>query len=426
MPLGPTPGGNRRRARHGAIRIPALSNPHTVWIADGASLAALRPNCRRGRKCNDTEQSTGATRVTETPGLIPPGLIPGGIDCDIHPSVPSLAALLPYLDDHWQDMVVTRGMDELNSISYPANSPLTCRPDWRPANGKPAADLARVRAEALDPFGTSIAIANCLYGVQLLFSEDMAAAFARAVNAWMAKEWLDREPRLRASIVVPTQNVEMAVDEIERCAADRRFVQVLLLVMGDTPLGKRSHWPIYAAAARHNLPIGIHAGSAYHNPPTPVGWPSFYTEDYVGQAQAFQTQLTSLICEGVFNKFPDLKVVLLESGFTWLPAHLWRLTKYWRGLRMEIPWVDRSPTDIVRSNVRLSLQPVDGPPSTESFERLLDHMQSDELLLFSTDYPHWQFDGTAALPAGLSTDLVRKIMIDNPRDTYARIMEPVL
>ena len=45
-------------------------------------------------------------------------------------------------------------------------------------------------------------------------------------------------------------------------------------------------------------------------------------------------------------------------------------------------------------------------------------MQSDELLLFSTDYPHWQFDGEEALPEGLSPDLVRKIMIDNPHATY--------
>jgi uncharacterized protein len=349
----------------------------------------------------------------------------GAIDCDIHPSVPNAAALMPYMQEHWREIIRIRGIDELNSISYPARSPLTARPDWRPESGKPAGTLERIQSECLDPFGSEIAICNCLYGVQLLFSEDMAAAFARAVNDWMVGELLNHDPRLRASIVVPIQNTELAVEEIERCAADPRFVQVLLLASGDQPLGKRVYWPIYAAAERHNLPIGIHAGSNYHNPPTAAGWPTYYIEDYVAQAQAFQSQLTSLICEGVFNRYPDLKVVLLESGWTWLPAHLWRLTKYWRGLRTEIPWVDRSPTDIVRSNVRLSLQPTDAPPDAAGLERIMEHLQSDELLLFSTDYPHWQFPDKEVIPRGLSADLVRKITIDNPRATYTRLQELV-
>ena len=111
--------------------------------------------------------------------------------------------------------------------------------------------------------------------MQATFSEDLGAAMARAVNDWIAREWLDRDPRLRASIVVPQQNAELAVEEIERCAADQRFVQVLLLVSGELPLGRRQNWPIYAAAERHGLPIGIHAGSTYRHPNTPVGWPSY-------------------------------------------------------------------------------------------------------------------------------------------------------
>jgi predicted TIM-barrel fold metal-dependent hydrolase len=346
---------------------------------------------------------------------------PGGIDCDLHPAVPNIKALHPYLSDHWRDIAIQCGISELDSLSYPANSPLTARPDWRVDGMKPGSDLESLRRHALDPFQSSIAIANCLYGVQLLFSEDLGYGFAKAVNDWMAAEWLDKEPRLRASIVIPVQNPEMAVDEINRVAADKRFVQVLMLVMGDMPLGKRHYWPIYAAAEKHGLPIGIHAGSAYRHPVTSLGWPTYYTEDYAAQASAFQQCLSSLICEGVFTKYPGLKVVLLESGFTWLPSHLWRLTKFWRGLRIEVPWLDRAPAEIVKSNVRLTTQPCDAPPTEAMFQKLMEHMDSDELLLFSTDYPHWQFDGEDVLPPGLSRELVRKIMIDNPRATYPRL-----
>src|ERR1700722_9178275 len=132
----------------------------------------------------------------------------GAIDCDVHPTVPSLEALVPYMSEHWQDMVKTRGLDELVSISYPANSPITARADWRPAKGKPAGTLEQMRTECLDPFKTSIAICICLYGAQLLFSEDRGSAFASAVNDWIAKEWLDREPRLRGSIGGQKQEVE--------------------------------------------------------------------------------------------------------------------------------------------------------------------------------------------------------------------------
>jgi len=343
------------------------------------------------------------------------------IDCDVHPVMPGLPALLPYLDDMWRELVVRRGVEELRSLSYPSNGPLTTRADWRGPDGQGASDAARLGREALDPFGTGIAILNCLYGVQLPFSEDMGAAFARAVNDWIAREWLDRDPRLRASIVVPAQSPALSVAEIERCAPDRRFVQVLMLVMGDQPLGKRAYWPIYEAAQRHGLPIGVHAGSSYRNPPTPVGWPSYHAEDYVNQAQAFQAAVSSLVAEGVFAKFPDLTVVLLESGWTWLPAHLWRLDKFWRGVRMEVPWVDRPPSRIVRERVRLTLQPVDAPPDPAELGRLLDHLGSEDMLLFSTDYPHWQFDGDRALPEGLPAGLARKMMVDNPRATYPRL-----
>ena len=64
-----------------------------------------------------------------------------------------------------------------------------------------------------------------------------------------------------ANTVVPTQSPEFAAEEIDYWAQDRRFVQVLMIVMDEMPLGRRNYWPIYEAAARNGLPVGIHAGS---------------------------------------------------------------------------------------------------------------------------------------------------------------------
>lgn len=349
--------------------------------------------------------------------------VPGAIDCDVHPTIPDNKALLPYLDSFWRDSVESRGINSLESISYPTKSPLTSRPEWRDKSGYAALSAEEITAQVCGRWQAGTVILNCLYGVHLLHSEDMARAFAIAVNDWMVKEWLDRDPRLRASIVVPMQNPEYAVDEIERCAKDRRFVQVQVMAMQELPLGRRHYWPVYAACERHGLPLGIHAGSAYLNPVTALGWPTWYIEDYAAQSQGFQSQVASLITEGVFAKHPGLKVVLIESGVTWLPAFLWRFDKFWRGLRTEVPWVDRSPGEMVRDHFRLTIQPLDAPDTPQLVERALEHLRSDDILLYASDYPHWQFEGDEVMPAGISPALRRKIAIDNPLATYPRLKE---
>src|SRR5258708_39919298 len=109
--------------------------------------------------------------------------IAGGVDCDLHPAVAHLTGLLPYLNGYWRDQVTTRGMTDLVSQSYPTNSPISARPDWRPAQGKPGSSLDDMKAQALDPFGVSFGICNPLYGVQMVFSEDMADPLFRALNS---------------------------------------------------------------------------------------------------------------------------------------------------------------------------------------------------------------------------------------------------
>ncbi len=349
--------------------------------------------------------------------------VQGTIDCDIHPSVPDLKALLPYMDAFWQETFVMRGIDGLEMQSYPTGAPITCRPDWRGKGIKPGTDLAAMQRQALEPLGIGLAICNVLYGGQVAVSETMGAAICSAVNDWLVAEWLDRDARLRGSIVVPAQAPLLAAAEIERCAADRRFVQVLLPVACEMMLGRSYYWPIWEAAVRHNLPVGLHAGSMYRYAPTANGWPSHFLHDYVAQSQTFEDQLLSLISNGVFAKFPELRVVLIESGVTWLPGFIWRAIKTWRGVRAEVPWVKQSPGEIIRDRIRLTAQPIDAPPDARSLDRIIDQIDSDRMLLFASDYPHWQFDGDEPLPPGLSPDLVRRMRHDNPLETYPRLKE---
>lgn len=353
-------------------------------------------------------------------------MIPAGaIDCDIHPAVPSVRDLLPHLEPYWREHVQRRGLerDNFETSAYPPAAPINARPDWKPFAGPPGGSLPAMQAHILDPLRPAFAICNVIHGAQMMMSEDLSLALCRGINNWLAAEWLDRDDRLRASIVVPPHSPDLAAEEIERLAGDRRFVQVLLLAMAEIPLGRRMMWPVYRAAERHGLPIGIHAGSTYRHPLSAGGWGSTYLEDYVSFAQGHAAALNSLLAEGVFQKFPDLRVVLIESGVTWLPASMWRFNKTWRGVRAEVPWLNRLPADIVRERVRLTAQPFDAPPDTASLTTILEQLGSEDMLLFATDYPHWHYEGEAALPAGLPADLVRRITLDSPLATYPRLQQ---
>jgi uncharacterized protein len=349
----------------------------------------------------------------------------GAIDCDVHPSVPTIKVLLPYMSEFWQESFLARGLDGFTPGSYPVNAPINCRADWRQPTAKPGTDFKLFQAQALDAFDARYAICNTLYGGAVAVSETMGAAMCSAVNDWIAREWLDRDDRLRASIVVPAQSPHLAVEEIERMAGDSRFVQILLPVGLEMMLGRRYYWPLYETAQRHNLPIGLHAGTMYRYAPTAAGWPTHYLHDYVANTHSFESQLLSLVHEGVLGKFPDVTFVLLESGITWLPGLIWRAVKTWRGVRPEIPWVRESPAEQIRRQVRLTVQPIDAPPNTADLERVIDQIGSDDMLLFATDYPHWQFDGDAPLPDGIPSRLIEKITRENPLATYARLKETV-
>lgn len=346
--------------------------------------------------------------------------MPKSIDCDIHPALASVKELIPFLDPYWREMEESRGTNALYMSSYPPAMPLSAGLGWKTGDPLPGAEVEAVRRQVLDVGGCDAAICNLLSGAAMVANPYYAAALSRAMNDWLAETWLAEDGRFRGSLVVPINNVPAAVEEIERRAGDDRFVQVLLYLGGETPLGRMPFWPIYEAAEKADFTIGIHPGTAYRHAPTPTGWPSFRAEDYANIPPALESQLMSLISEGVFQKFPKLRVVLLESGVTWLPVFMWRYAKLWRGTRRETPWLDRSPDEIIRQQVFASLAPVDAADPARGIEQLCEAAGSDGMWLYASDHPHWQFDDPDPF-RGLSSSLREKLATENPCSAYPRI-----
>jgi predicted TIM-barrel fold metal-dependent hydrolase len=342
------------------------------------------------------------------------------IDCDLHCEVPRVDALYPFLTPHWIEHLQNTLFKGPNLAYYPRRSPVAARAGSVPADGTPpGSSLDLLREQALDAGGVEVGVLSCLYAVDSVHNPDAAAAMASAVNDWQRTGWLEREPRLRGTIVVPIQVPQLAAREIDRAAEHPGFVQVLLPVRTEHPLGSRLYAPMWEAIVRHDLVAGIHFGGAPVQPPTPTGWPSYFLEEYVAMAQVFATQLTSMIVEGVFDLHPKLRVALLESGFTWLPAHLWRFDKEWRNLRRLVPWVKRPPSEYVREHVRVAIQPLDPPPSAKQLLEVVDQLGSDDMLMYGSDYPHQHaFDPETELLPHLSDGLRRKILRENARSLY--------
>jgi len=344
---------------------------------------------------------------------------PALIDGDFHNELDSIKDLYPYLSRRWQEHLETHGTRGPQGGYYPRF--MDHREDARPPSGRVSgSEVGHSTKDYLDPYNVAHAICIPLTVAGRQSNLDLDAALATAVNDWQIAEWLDRQPRLRASLVISLENPPAAVAEIERVAHDKRFVQVQFSGRPQEPMGRRKYWPIYEAAAKHGLHIMSHAFGSYGNPILGTGWPSFYLEEHIGPAQAMQANVVSMVAEGVFEHFPTLKLVSVENGFGWVPSLMWRMDSAWTLLKSEVPRLKRPPSEYIREHLYLTTQPVEEPHKPEHFLELLE--QYGDLvdhLLFASDYPHWDSDDPDfALPNQLPDEIKRKIQYENARKLY--------
>lgn len=346
------------------------------------------------------------------------------IDCDVHPYLPNgISSVLPYAQSGWRERLTDHAAALLPGSRY-AHPVGTNRSQAVPLSGGPAASDPRfMSSDLLDAYNIHRAILMPLQATLVSASPYPAegAALACAFNDYFAAEWLGSDERYRLAMVVAPQDPAKAATEIRRVGNVRGVVSVWLPPI-NIPIGNSFYHPIYEAAAELDLPIVVHPLPAAANfqgtEQFAGGLPSSYPERFVNYIQLGQAGLSSIIFEGVLQQFPTLKIVFAEYGWTWLPSVLWRMDSAWKAMRRDVPWVQRPPSEYVRDHVRFTTQPVDEPPHSRYLRQLAEMCDAHKLLLFSTDYPHWDQDEPDFILQALGQSARPEIFTQNPYATF--------
>ena len=338
------------------------------------------------------------------------------VDADVHVAPETLEPLLEHMEAYWADYVGNaelRLSPTMNGM-YP---PISFLPGKEEGTVTPVpATLEDLRSGLGDD---RTAVLNCLTPFDASHNVYYEAALCGGINDWLRAEFLERDPRLRASLLVPTLDVDAAVQEIERLGSHPGFVQVLLPVRTETPWGNKRFQRLHDAAARHGLVLGLHAWGRVGNAPTASGFTTSYLEDYASNSQIIaQAHLTSLVSEGAFERTPDLKVAILECGFTWLPFLLWRFDKDWKGIWREVPWVKERPSSYVLRSMRFSTAPAQLPADPAVLARIPDLIPVGELLMYASDHPHRHGGSIDPLLDVLDADAREAILSGNAANLY--------
>ncbi|MFN8526441.1 MAG: amidohydrolase family protein [Chloroflexota bacterium] len=344
------------------------------------------------------------------------------IDCDIHPNLKHPKALHPYMSERWRKHAELIGGRGHGGSYYPRANPNAARWDSWPPNGlPPASDLDFMRHQLLDTWSMDYGIFQPLLGAGGQANLEYSQAMADATNEWQLAEWIDLEPRLRAGLVVPYEDGDLTAETIRRFGDNKGFVQLMLAIRTSEPLGRRKYWKMYETACEYDLPVGIHFGGQGGGPITGAGWPSMYVEDHAGMSAPFQSQVASYIFEGVFERFPTLKIVLIEGGFAWAPSLAWRMDQAYKKLHGEVPHLKKLPSEYFAEHFWFTTQPMEEPENPNHFMHLIEQLPwLQDKLMFATDYPHWDFDAPdEALPKiKLPEGFEPKVMAENARKLY--------
>ena len=262
-------------------------------------------------------------------------------------------------------------------------------------NAPPAATDPTSRLALLDRDGISHALLYPSLGLQWeaeVPDPAYAAAHCRAYNRWIEEFCAGSGGRLVPIAHLSLGDVDSAVAELGRAVrAGARGAFVLPFTLSGLPHGHPAHDPVWAAAEALDVPIAIHTGidppsRSLHQRFDGLTWPEgvltgiWYLQ--IMFTQAVQQAFTTFFLFATFDRFPRLKLVILESGASWLGFWLDRMDALYKGpLRVTMP-LRECPSTYVRRQCWISADPDERAlPPTIAYV-------GDDRFLWATDYPH--------------------------------------
>lgn len=353
----------------------------------------------------------------------------GIIDVDFHPMpFPSDPQVAVHLPRRWRDYIDRYGLGSRGGGATPSSREFTHRLDAVDEHGRVGIDPALACAQVVDPFDMTAVVLTCPQAYNTTYNgfnmpDDLVTAWFRAYNNAMAHTWLTADPRFRASVVLSADMPDAAA-EIRRCKEGEygeRFVQVLVSPAAQEPLGRKRYWPIFEACQQYDIPLAFHVAGQGRQL-TGAGNPNYYSEMHASFAALPMAMLPSVIFNGVFDEFPRLKLVLLELGWDWVVPYSWRLDATWAKLRDEVSHLQRRPSDYLKEHCWFSTQPLEEPENREDTDDVFQMFEDAgfrDRLMFSSDYPHWDFDSPyESVPETFPEDRRRRILGENASALY--------
>lgn len=341
-------------------------------------------------------------------------------DCDIHQTFANQKELYPYLSENALKRVKASGLGYPRS---PYHTQLSYkRKDASPGPGVTAgSDKAFLKKQLFDELGVKGGILNGsgVIATSYMPEIEFPLQLVRAYNQWMINEWIDMEDCFYGSLHIALQDPEGSAQMIREFGAHPKIVQVIIPAMTPLPIGHVAYQPILRAIEDTGLILAFHIWQPFitTQTSTPIGNPSTYLEWKTLSGLPLMSQLVHMILSGVFVEYPNLKCVYLEGGYSWMVYFKHRMEQLYKSFRSEVSWLKESPNYYLHKHCRFGTQPLEELESDATRE-ILTSFGAEDLLVFTSDYPHWDADNPIQAPRLLKGMDLEKIMGKNALDFY--------